>query len=71
MGEVTVVIPMGAYLASQAETQPTQPEGDRENLLKGYRISGASDFYGMTSEEVTACLMGMLEEERKLRALKP
>jgi hypothetical protein len=71
VGEVTVVIPMGAYLASQPETQPTQREGDGENLLKGYRISGASDFYGMTSEEVTAFLMGMLDHERKLRALKP
>ena len=67
VGETTVVIPMGAYLTSQQETQPTQPEGDRENLLKGYRISGASDFYGMTSEEVTDYLTSMLEQERKLR----
>ena len=66
VGETTVVIPLGTYLASSA-AQPTQPEGDRENLLKGYRISGASDFYGMTSEEVTKVLMAMLEQERKLR----
>ena len=66
VGEPTVIIPLGTYLASSA-AQPTQPEGDRENLLKGYRISGASDFYGMTSEEVTECLMAMLEQERKLR----